>query len=222
MHLTLTKSLIALMLAGMIQQAQATILVANAPSASVAVVAANFGGTFLDSATSLISNISYNGTARTAVYSTATGLDFYYQFTNNASSQNGIDRIIGFDFSSLGVSAVDVYQTAAGFGIFVDGTEFSDYADRTTPGVIGFNFVPNGNSKVMPGTSSYIQIIRTTATQYQSGNFGIIDGIAANADGFASAVPESSSSLMLLGGVLLIGAIAIRKSKSDAPFSLFA
>ena len=206
-----------LALASVVGQAQATVLVANSPTSSVDIVASNFGGTLLDSASTFVSNVSYNGTARTAVYSTATGLDFYYQFTNNASSQNGIERFTAFDFSSLGASVVEVYQTAAGFGIFTNGAEVSDYADRTLAGVIGLNFVPNGDSKIVPGTTSFIQIIRTNATNYQPGNFGILNGIGSNAAGFSSAaaVPEASANLMLFVGLGLIGLIGSRRIKKQ-------
>src|SRR5450830_1393207 len=145
-HLVLT-----LALSGVISTANATALVANVPTSNVDIVASSFGGTLLDSAVSNISNSSYNGLASMAVYSTSSGLDFYYQFANDSSSKNGIERFTGYDYSSLGASAVSVYQTGTGFGIFANGTESSDYADRTNSGVIGFNFVPNGNSKVSPG-----------------------------------------------------------------------
>jgi hypothetical protein len=161
----------------------------------------------------MVSNISYNGTARTAVYKTATGLDFYYQFTNNIDSKNGIARFTGYDFSSLGATAVGVFQTGAAFGMFTAGTETSDYADRTGLGVIGFNFVPNAHSKVNPGTTSFTQIIRTNATQYVAGNFGLLDGIGDNAKGFATAVPEPESYAMLLAGLGMIGSI-IRRRKA--------
>jgi len=110
---------------------------ANATPLSVDVITANvdftptfFGGTLLDSAITNISNSSYNGIAHSAVYDTGTGLDFYYQFTNNASSVNGLERFSAYNFSSVGSATVlDVYQTAGPFGIFVAGTEQSDYAD---------------------------------------------------------------------------------------------
>jgi hypothetical protein len=207
-----------LALASVISQANATALLVNSPTANVDIVASDFGGTLLDSVTTVVSNMSYNGTARTAVYSTATGLDFYYQFTNNASSQNGIDRMTAFDFSSLGASAVGVYQTAAGFGIFTNGTETSSYADRTMAGVIGLNFSPVSVADIPPGTTSFIQIIRTNATSYQPGNFGILDGIGSNAAGFSptTSVPEASASFMMLIGIGLIGLIGSRRmSKQD-------
>lgn len=214
MHIKIKMIVTTLVLAGLINNANATALAVNTSTAPVDIVASNFGGTFLDSATTAISNLSYNGTARTAVYSTASGLDFYYQFTSDESSQNGVHRFAGFDFSSLGASSVDVYQTATSFGVFSTGTETSDNADRSLAGVIGFNFVPVGQGDILPGTTSYIQIIRTNATNYQSGNFVISNGIGSNADGFATAsVPEASTSLMVLSGLGLMGLISARRSK---------
>jgi hypothetical protein len=215
MNISLKQTALALALLGAIGTAQATALIQLMPTANVDTVASSFGGTLLDSATTLVSNISYNGTARTAVYDTGTGLDFYYQFTNNASSKNGIERFTGYDFSSLGASVMSVFQTGAAFGMFTAGTETSDYADRTALGVIGFNFVPNAHSKINPGTTSFTQIIRTNARSYTVGNFGLLDGIGDNAAGFApaSAVPEPESYAMLLAGLGMIGTI-IRRRKA--------
>jgi hypothetical protein len=111
---------------------------------------------------------------------------------------------------------VSVFQTDVGFGIFTNGTEQSDYADRTLAGVIGFNFVPNGASKILPGTTSFIQIIRTNATSYTPGNFGLLDGIADNAAGFAptSPVPEPESYAMILVGLGLVGFIVKRRESN--------
>jgi hypothetical protein len=213
MKISLKRTALALAILGAIGGAQATVLNPLVLTSNVDIVAGSFGGTLLDSATTLVSNISYNGTARTAVYKTSSGLDFYYQFSNNASSKNGIERFTGYDFASLGASAVSVFQTGAAFGMFTAGTETSDYADRTTLGVIGFNFVPNAHSKINPGTTSFTQIIRTNASKYVAGNFGLLDGIGDNAKGFATAVPEPESYAMLLAGLGMIGTI-IRRRKA--------
>jgi hypothetical protein len=211
MKISYQKIALAIAVTAAFGSAQATGLVSNVPTTSVDIVASSFGGTLVASAITQISNASYNGVARTAVYDTGTGLDFYYQFSNDMSSKNGLERFTGYDFSSLGASVVNVFQTASAFGIFSTGTEFSDYADRTAAGVMGFNFVPNGLSKVNPGTTSFTQIIRTDARAYQAGNFGLLNGIGDNAVGFAAAVPEPETYAMLLAGLGLMGTIARRR-----------
>jgi hypothetical protein len=186
--------------------ATATPVVFGTVTANVDTTATFFGGTLLASAVTPISNSSYTGSARSAVYDTGSGLDFYYQFSNSSQSVNGIERFTGYDFGSLGASVVDVFQTASAFGIFTAGTELSDTADRTALGVIGFNFLPNGNSKINPGTTSYTQIVRTSARNFSAGNFGLLDGIGDNARGFAPslAVPEPASYSLLLAGAALV------------------
>jgi hypothetical protein len=216
MKLSFQKSALALALIGLVGAAHSTTLGLNVPVLGVAQTATFFGGTLLASAITEISNTSYTGLARSAVYQTETGLDFYYQFVNSADSVNGIERFTGYNFSSLGTANVDVYQTGAAFGIFTTGTEISDVADRTGLGVIGFNFLPTTNSKINPGTTSYTQIIRTNATAYTTGNFGLLDGIGDNAKGFATAVPEPETYAMFLAGLGMIGTIIRRRKDKQA------
>lgn len=218
MKLTTKHSLLALALLGTFGVAQATALVINSPTTSVDTVGGAFAGTMVAHATTAISNVSYNGIARTAVYDTGTGLDFYYQFSNDSSAQNGVERFTGFDFSSLSASAMSVFQTGAAFGIFSAGTELSDNADRSANGVIGFNFEPGPMSKINPGTTSFTQIVRTNARTFHAGNFGLLDGIGDNAQGFApsvSAVPETETMSMLLVGLGLMGTIIRRRNKGQ-------
>lgn len=210
MKFTIKQAVLVIALAGAFSTANATSLPEETASANVDIVGSFFGGTLLDSAITNISNSSYNGIARSAVYDTGSGLDFYYQFSNNLTSVNGIDRFTAFDFGVI-TKPVEVFQTASAFGIFQTGTENSDYADRSNLGVIGFSFVPTGHTKIIPGTTSYIQIIRTDARLYKPGNFGLIDGVGDNAVAFAPAVPEPETYAMLLAGLGLMGTIARRR-----------
>lgn len=216
MHLKTKLLVISLAMAGIVSNVQATVLATDVSGVNVDVVASYFGGTLLDSISTPVSNSGWNGIAHTAVYQTGSGLDFYYQFTNDSSSKNGIHRFTGFDFSSLGATNVNVYQTAAGFGIFSNGTVTSNYADRSHGGVIGFDFTPVGIGDVAPGTSSYIQIIRTNATSYQPGNFVISNGMSANTAAFATAVPEASTSGLVMSGLGLIALIGSRRMKKNS------
>lgn len=217
MKLKTQLTVLALALTGAIGGAQATALVINTPTSSVGVTGTFFGGTLVASAITNISNISYQGSARTEVYDTGTGLDFYYQFSNASTSINGIERFSAWNFSALGSAAVSVFQTNAAFGAFTVGTEQSDYADRTGYGVIGFNFIANDQSKINPGTTSYVQVIRTNARTFEAGNFGLLDGIADNAKGYGvSAVPEPETYAMMLAGLGLMGAIARRRKSKEA------
>lgn len=215
MKFNLKKTALIVALAAAATGAQATALMSGVITANVDMVAGSFGGVLLDSAITSISNASYSGTARTAVYDTGTGLDFYYQFTNDANSVHGVERFTGSDFTALDVGIVNVYQTNAAFDIFVAGTEESDYADRTIAGIIGFSFVPNNLSPINPGLTSFTQIIRTDAREYTAGNFGLLNGYGDNATGFgvAAPVPEPETYAMLLAGLGMVGTI-IRRRKS--------
>lgn len=219
MKFTMKQAVVGLALAGFFTSASATVLNVNVVAPSVDIVATGFGGTQLDFVSTAISNASYNGTARAAVYRNESGLlDFYFQFSNDITSVNAIERFAAYDFSSELPGPVEVFQATGAFDQFVVGTENADTADRGSFGVIGFNFIPNGNTKINPGTTSYTQIIRTGATQYTVGNFGLLDGIGDNAAGFqpTAAVPEPETYALMLSGIGMLGFIGRRRLAKGA------
>lgn len=203
MKLKLTTMTVAILIATASLQASAT-LIGPGTSQAATSVSAYFGGVLVTQATTFVTTPSYSGWARTALYNTGSGIDFYYQFTNLATSISGIERLSAYNFGSY---VVDAYQTATAFGIFQAGTENIDTVDRGTLGVIGFNFLPTGTTKIQPGTTSYIGILRTNAPSYTSGAFGILDGYAGNATGFApigTPIPEPTPlTLLILGAGIM-------------------
>lgn len=222
MKISLKSTAVALAIAAAFGGANATDLVTNVPSASVDTVTAldiaAWGETLLNSAITEVTTPGYTGTARTAVYQSDTGLDFFYQFTNNDTSVNGISRLTGYDFSSLGASVLSVFQTDAAMDIFTTGTKASASADSSDLGVVGFLFNHDATTKITPGKTSYTQIIRTNATNYSVGNFGILNGYASNAKAFApvSAVPEPETYAMMLAGLGMVGTIIRRRRTPQA------
>ncbi len=204
-----TTILTSLLFTASVSSAWATNLQPNT-SQVPATVPGFFGGTLIDQAATHVFTRTYSGWARTAVYATTGGYDFYYQFSNDASSRNGVKRLTGFDYSGWNV---DVFQTSAAFGIFQVGNNDIDTTDRDSSGVVGFNFSPATGGKILPGTTSYTSILRTNATHYTVGSFGVINGFAGNAVGFAPAIPEPETYAMMLLGVGVLAWFRRNKTK---------
>jgi len=161
-------------------------------------------------------------TVAAAVYRNAGGtLDFYYQVTNNSPVPPGdqIHRLtgssfVGFDtdvFFVLNGSAIAC--SACDGGSFVDGTQEPETANRTLSGsVVGFNF-PAGFD-VDPGESSFVLLIRTNATFFNTGVVSVINSGTVTRDAFQPAVPEPASLTLLGIGLLGTGAMMRRKRKA--------
>lgn len=162
--------------------------------------------TLVASTTTNFSNASIFGTATTAVYLNSLGtLDFYVQVSNGAGS-DPIHRISLFNFAGY---TTDVgYRTDAYSPFSIAGTLAPSEANRNLAGsVVGFDFDPDPVNGFNSGVTSYTMVVRTNATEYTTGNVAIIDGISANAAGFAP-VPEPASM-----AVLGIGALALLRRR---------
>jgi hypothetical protein len=198
--------------------AKATLL---APGASVGDGTAGSPGTlstfsdtpaFVAQVSTPVATPTYSGTLTSAVYTNSGGtLDFYYQFTNNQGSTDGIERLSITSFAGF---TTDVGYRTTALAPFTAGAQAPLYADRSASGqTVGFNFTSSnqaGPFLVDPGESSRTIVIRTNATQFFTGNTAIIDGFAANAPSFApAAIPEPASLAGL--ATIALGAIARRR-----------
>lgn len=222
-HMKRRVSITALLVASVLTlgapQAEAVLLL---PGTTVGPDALLFpGGTELDSLQHTNATLGpVSATLRTAVYRNSRGLlDFYYQATNE-SVREVLRALTAFSFEGF---RTDVYNLLNGSavgcsactgGSFLDGTEPYVTADRPSTGTtVGFNFGPEGPTRIQPGETTVVLLIRTNATDYTDGLMSVIDGATITRAAFAptpGAVPEPAT-LALFGIGLLGSAAAIRR-----------
>lgn len=209
----------ALAMAGAIGSAHALDVAASSgPTAGPPTIAAALG-TLLDSISTAITTPTFNGTARAAVYDgpeDGMNLNFYYQFSNNGGEDDTLSAISRMTAGGFGDWATDVSQSSTSFGDFVAGTVAANTVDRGGTGVVGFNFTPGG---VMPGESTNVMEIRTSATDYTSNWMAVIDGTAGFGPAFAptAAIPEPETYAMMLAGLGLLGFVGKRRLGRGKP-----
>lgn len=164
------------------------------------------------------------GTFRQAAYMTATGIDFYYQFTL-ATASAPAQTSSNFSFrSALGtVFTTDVgFLTTAPSANFItpDAGAVPNAATRTSNGsVISWDYTAaNGGQGILIGTTTSVLVIRTNAMNFDTnGLASILAGASANImqvlepnDGF---IPEPSTYL-LMGTGLVIAGLRLRRRKA--------
>jgi len=151
--------------------------------------------------TDTFNNVVFTGVLDTKVYSDTGGLDFVYQFSNNANSADAIQRMTASGFDGYTTDADYITGTGA-TGPFL--------VSRSTNGdVVGFDFL--SSAPVGQGQTSDILVIKTDATNYIASTVSVQDGGNANVFSYAPvAVPEPVSAALVAFG---FSALAMRRRR---------
>jgi len=176
-------------------------------------VGVNGSGSVLATSIGSFSSANFTGNFSSVVVTDATNpfcsgcLDFVYQISVGAApdgnSSGAIARITGFSFDGFSTDAGSA--TMAPPDLNSAGGIAPTTVDRSiSPGdTIGFNFAAD---TLVPGTFSYILVIRTDAVAFGSGTLNI-DGLATVAAFEPVAVPEPTSLVLLCTALFGFGLI---------------
>ena len=127
-----------------------------------------------------------------------------YTFTYRISN-TGLDAI-----HRMTVSDFAPFLTDVSFSIVAPPGLPPTYADRSTPDVIGFSFAgaPLGPGVILPGMTSALLIVQTSATVFTPTTANVINGSTVAVSSFAPAIvvpePTALSMVALSGAALLL------------------
>ena len=148
---------------------------------------------------------TYSGTLTTTVQSNdssnpfgLSALTFSFLLTSNASSVNVIERLTSNGWTGF---QTDASYATPSLGII------PTYADRQTPDVVGFGFLPApiGPGTLTPGSTSRLLVVHTDATLFQPSFASVIDGTVTSVPSFSPLIPEPGTMGLLLAGALMLG-----------------
>ena len=169
------------------------------------------------------------GSITAAVVLNAGGtLDFYYQITNSLSvPAHDLARNSNDAFAVPVTFDTEVFYRLenGGLPIFTAGNAGATplTADRGLDGlVVGFNFTAIGQptaTKIQPGETTRILVIRTNATEFTLGNSFVINGVISGAQTFAptAVVPEPASLVLLSSAFAAAGYMARHRARRRKP-----
>lgn len=171
-------------------------------------------------------NPTFSGILRAAVVDPGTpggGLDFYYQISNDLTSFTGLKRMTDFMFNGYSTHVFYRTDTVAGFATPVSTSAAPPpiplASDRDGSGhVVGFDYSFDDAddpdiTKINPGETSLIVVIRTNAPSFTSGFTSLINGGTMTLDTFqpfGNPVPEPASLILLGSAFAVAGGLARR------------
>jgi len=158
-------------------------------SISVPFVAPTFSGTLISKVISGDTSNPFSG-----------GLTFTYELSNNPFSPDPIDR---FTLSSYLGFSVDASYPA---GALVSSIVPTSVTRNPNGNQISFNYTGPFEGTLLPGSSSVLLVLQTSATSFQNSFAAIINSSSVNVATFAPlAVPEpGTAALLLLGALSLV------------------
>jgi hypothetical protein len=168
--------------------------VASPGTTLLATITSSFSGTDINNV------VWFTGTLTQWVRSSATGLVFEYQFTNDSTSRNTIKSLATTDFTNW---TTNVNST----GLVANSGAVPSTISRDSSG----STVSAGIYNLIQGGTSQLLWIQTNAWYYTLGSTSLLDGGTASVRTYAPTIPEPGSFALL--GMGLLGMIGYGKAR---------